>query len=82
MNFVILKPLKLTLNFILCRGVEVGGGVINTLNNWETCGSLSVLNSNLRHFLDQLEFGYSQLSLRRTPSGPASSVCLRDMSGL
>ena len=37
MYFVILKPLKLTLNFILCRGVEVGGGggwVINTLNNW------------------------------------------------
>ena len=39
MYFAILKPLKLTLNFILCRGVEVGGGggggggVINTLNN-------------------------------------------------
>ena len=42
-------------------------------------------NPELLLFKEQImevSFVYSQLSLRRTPSGPASAVRLREVSGL
>ena len=44
--------------------------------NSDKCGSQN------KHHLYQQKYMYSQLPLRRTPLGPAISVCLREMSVL